>query len=167
MQFDSKRFNVLVRGKHTLFVVTQKKPDGSMRDPELLRKQLANMLFTDLRSIVPNHDYDGLPEEGQWFCFRFKGSIPRTIRRPSIETGNHEFIAKEAVLNFVDETKPVHKTSTVFRTMPGTEDEPMREEMAAPTPNIAANDAMLILLTEVLKNQQYLAEIIGKMAMKL
>jgi len=126
--------------------------------------------------VVANHDYDGLPE-GKWFCFRFKGQIPARIRRPSIDEDRHLFCAKAAVLNFVDETKPVHKTDAVLETMPGTEDEPMREGDTPTLPPISSSDITMLLmqrqmaqdelLTKILENQQYLAEIVGRMALKL
>ncbi len=166
MQFDSKKFNVLIRGKHTLLVIAQM--DGKRkRDVEKLRLQIANMLSVEAKVVVPNHDYDGLPE-GKWFCFRYKGQIPARIRRPSIDEDRHLFCAKTAVLNIVDETKPVKRTNAVLETMPGTEGEgaAAREETAVPTPTVGS-DAMVTILTRILdrqdeqaKQMEMLAEII-------
>lgn len=164
--FDNKKFNVLIRGKHTLLVIAQM--DGKRkRDAEKLRLQIANMLAVEAKAVVPNHDYDGLPE-GKWFCFRYKGQIPARIRRPSVDEDRHLFCAKAAVLNFVDETKTVKKTKTVFETMPGTEGDvaAAREDEAAPMPTIGS-DAMVTILTRILdrqdeqaKQMEMLAEII-------
>jgi len=169
--FDNKKFNVLVRGKHTLLVIAQM--DGKRkRDVDKLRLQIANMLSVDAKAVIPNHDYDGLPD-GKWFCFRYKGQIPARIRRPSINEDRHLFCAKEAVLNFVDETKPVKKTNTILEAMPGTEDEPIaREDEATPMPTISS-DVMATILTRILdrqdeqaKQMEMLAEIIRVAALK-
>lgn len=154
MQFDSKKFNVLVRGKHTLLVIAQM--DGKRkRDVDKLRLQIANMLSVDAKAVIPNHDYDGLPD-GKWFCFRYKGQIPARIRRPSINEDRHLFCAKEAVLNFVDETKTVKKTNTVLGAMPGTEGESIvREEDAAPVPTMSGTtiEKALIQILDVQDKQ--------------
>lgn len=173
--YDNKKFNVLIRGKHTLFVVTANKPDGSKRDPELLRKQLANMLFVDLRSVIPNHDYEGLPK-GQWLCYRFKGSIPRTIRRPSIEAGSHEFIAKEVVLHFPEAEAEAPKGKE-FKTLLEDDDKPQREGDVLTLPPVSNSDITMLLMqrqeqqdalmTKILENQQMLAELMGRLALKL
>lgn len=166
--FDSKKFNVLVRGKHTLLVIAQM--DGKRkRDADKLRLQIANMLSVDAKAVIPNHDYDGLPD-GKWFCFRYKGQIPARIRRPSINEDRHLFCAKEAVLNFVDETKPVKKTNTVLEAMPGTEDEPEQAATKAEVRQASDTQALIMLLIdrqdEQAKQMEMLAEIIRVAALK-
>jgi hypothetical protein len=91
----------------------------------------------------------------------------------SINEDRHLFCAKEAVLNFVDETKPVKKTNTILEAMPGTEDEPIaREDEATPMPTISS-DVMATILTRILdrqdeqaKQMEMLAEIIRVAALK-
>ncbi len=174
MQYSNKLFNVLTRGKHTLFVVAQM--DGKRkRDPDKLRLQIANMLSVEPRLIVANHDYDGLPE-GRWFCFRFKAALPPRLRRPSVGEDRHRFVAKSSVLNFIIEDEPKPKQAKERNIMPGSE-EAVREGDTPTIPPISSSDITMLLLqrqmaqdellTQVLKNQQYLAEIVGQMALKL
>ena len=170
--FDGKKFNVLVRGQDTLFVVAQM--DGKRkRDADKLRLQIANMLSVSSKAIVPNHDYSGLPE-GKWFCFRYKkGQIPARIRRPSLEEDRHLFCAKELVLHFPEaEAEAPKPEGKEFKTLlPSDDDDEPRREGDTPTLPPTDTNALIMLLIqrqdEQMRQTQMLAELMGRLALKL
>lgn len=169
--FDGKKFNVLVRGQDTLFVVAQM--DGKRkRDADKLRLQIANMLGVSSKAIVPNHDYSGLPE-GKWFCFRYKkGQIPARIRRPSLEEDRHLFCAKELVLHFPEaEAETPKPKGKEFKTLlEDDDDEPKREGKTPTLPPTDTNALIMLLIQrqdEQMKQTQMLAELMGRLVLKI
>lgn len=168
--FDKSKANVIERGGHTLFMFTAKKADGSDRDPELARQQLATILNVPLVKVVVNHDYKDKPK-GIAYVFRFKKALPARVHSPSEKKGEKgRFIAKEIVFHFPEAEQPAKKTETVFEAMPGTEDDEP-EEVDAPTQ--AGSNTLETILTRILDRQdeqarqmELLAEIIRVAALK-
>ena len=172
MKLDNQKFNVMERGQHTLFMLTAKKPDGTKRDPELVRAQIANMLGVDLRRVTPNHDYEGKPKDAA-YVFRFKGKLPRNLRRPITGEGKHLFVAADLVLNMLKDEPAPKKVAKGMQPMPGLPDEEDEAQSEGDSPVVAPITTNEKALLELLKGQQdimrhiqYLYEQMGLEAIK-
>lgn len=167
MSLDKAKANVFARGKHTLFMFTATKPNGSKRDVDIAREQLANILKVPLVKVVPNHDYEGRPKEAA-FVFRFKGLLPDRVRNPD---GKGRFIDKGVVFHFPEEVVAPKKTSAVLEAMPGTENDEDTPDVKAgtSTPTDIADIVALLVQRqdEQMKQTQMLAEIIGRLVLKI
>ncbi len=175
MSLDKGKANVFVRGKHTLFMFTAIKPDGSERDANLAREQLATILNVPLVRVVPNHDYESKPEDAA-YVFRFKAALPARVYNHSLETDERgkfinkgKFIDKKVVFHFPEEVKETpQRQGKPLEAMPGLEeDEP---EVKAPNAMPADTTELILRLIDRQDKQaeqiQMLAEIIGKMALQ-
>ncbi len=165
MKLDKAKANVVVRGKHTLFMFTATKPDGTKRDVDIARQQLAHILKVPLVRILHNHDYEERPE-GAAYVFRFKAALPDRVRNPD---GKGEFIAKKIVFHFPEETAETpQRQGKALEAMPGTEDD--EPEVKAPNATPADTTELILRLIDRQDKQaeqlQMLAEIIGKMALQ-
>lgn len=174
IMLEKGRANVIVRGKNTLFMLTAEKPDGSPRDANLAREQIAFILGVPLKEIVPNHSYNGKPEDAA-YVFRYKDVVRNNVHSIGLPKSKRgQFINKNVLFNFIDETEAAAETpkpkGKEFKTLLEDDDEPKREGDVPTLPPTTNNDLLMLLIKrqdEQAVQLQMLAEIMGKLALKL